>query len=76
VANLTSEWKRLSAQYADAREQFEATSLVVAKRRETYSTPTDSELTANRSARTALRLATQRLYDFLARSKIADDRNT
>jgi hypothetical protein len=73
VATLTSEWKKLSAEYSEARERFEATSLAVAMRRESYATPSASELAENKGARVALRMATQRLYDFLARNDLADD---
>jgi hypothetical protein len=73
VETLISEWKKLSAEYSEARERFEATSSAVAARRESYATPTVSELAENKAARVALRTATQRLYDFLARNDLADD---
>jgi hypothetical protein len=73
VTSLTSEWKRLSAEYSEARERFEATSSAIAARRESYATPGVVELAENKAARVALRMATQRLYDFLARSDVADE---
>jgi hypothetical protein len=73
VADLTSEWKRLSAEYSEARETFEATSCALAARRESYATPSVSELAESKAARAVLRTATQRLYDFLARSDVVDD---
>jgi len=75
MANLTDEWKRLSAEYSAARETFEATSSVIGERRESYATPSESERADNKAARAALRLATQGLYDFLARSDPTDDRD-
>lgn len=72
MANLISEWKRLSGKYAAARDRFEATSAPVAARRDSYATPSDLELTENKAARAALRIATQKLYDFLARNALVD----
>jgi hypothetical protein len=62
----------LSADYSEARERFESTSFAIAARREAYATPHASELAENKAARVALRMATQKLYDFLARSDLAD----
>lgn len=72
VTNLTAEWKRLSNEYSEARERFEAASSAVVARGVTYSTPTEQQLAAQRAARVALQTATRRLYDFLARSEVAD----
>ena len=72
VVSLTAEWKYLSNKYSEARERFEAASSAVAARRMAYATPTEKELVEHRAARIALQTATRRLYDFLARSEIAD----